>query len=106
MTPLGGQAAQQPPPSPWTWSNLTDDDARTLEAAVEEWIKDYNQHLAVNEDDVIPACWRQHPTLSRTYLILVLPKCLVTWGYVKVDASAFCLQHDHRHGESAEPVEI
>src|SRR5664279_5803435 len=44
--------------------------------------------------------------LSRTYVILVLPKCLLTWGYVKVDAAAFCLQHDGRHGESAGPVEI
>ena len=33
-------------------------------------------------------------------------KCLLTWGYVKVDAAAFCLQHDDRHGESAgSPVE-
>jgi hypothetical protein len=30
---------------------------------------------------------------------------LLTWGYVKVDAAAFCLQHNHRHGESAGPVE-
>ena len=44
--------------------------------------------------------------LNRTYVILVLPKWLLTWPYVKVDASAFCLQHDHRHGESAGPVEI
>jgi hypothetical protein len=39
-------------------------------------------------------------------VILVLPKCLLTWGYVEVDAAAFCLQHDDRHGESAGPVEI
>ena len=45
-------------------------------------------------------------SLDRTYVILVLPKCLLTWGYVKVDAAAFCLQHDDRHGESAGPVEI
>ena len=44
--------------------------------------------------------------LNRTYVILVLPKCLLTWGYVRVDAAAFCLQHDDRHGESAGPVEI
>jgi replicative DNA helicase len=44
--------------------------------------------------------------LNRTYVILVLPKCLLTWGYVKVDPAAFCLQHDDRHGESAGPVEI
>ena len=31
-------------------------------------------------------------TLDRTYVILVLPKYLLTWGYVKVDAAAFCLQ--------------
>ncbi len=43
--------------------------------------------------------------LARTYVILVLPKGLLTWGYVKVDAAAFCLQHDDRHGESAGPVE-
>jgi len=39
-------------------------------------------------------------------VILVLPKSLLTWGYVEVDAAAFCLQHDDRHGESAGPVEI
>jgi len=44
--------------------------------------------------------------LARTYVILVPPKCLLTWGYVEVDAAAFCLQHDDRHGESAGPVEI
>src|SRR5664280_1582160 len=27
--------------------------------------------------------------LVRTYVILVLPKCLLTWGYVKVDPAAF-----------------
>jgi hypothetical protein len=48
----------------------------------------------------------KRPPLIRTYVILVLPKCLLTWGYVKVDAAAFCLQHDDRHGESAGPVEI
>jgi hypothetical protein len=45
-------------------------------------------------------------SLNRTYVILVLPKCLLTWGYVEVEAAAFCLQHDRRHGESAGPVEI
>jgi len=44
--------------------------------------------------------------LVRTYVILILPKCLLTWGYVKVDAAAFCLHGDDRHGESARPVEI
>jgi len=33
-------------------------------------------------------------SLTRTYVILVLPKCLLTWGYVKVDAVAFCLHPD------------
>ena len=27
--------------------------------------------------------------LIRTYVILILPKCLLTWGYVKVDPAAF-----------------
>jgi len=49
---------------------------------------------------------RRDDRLTRTYVILVLPKCLLTWGYVRVDAAAFCLQHDDRHGESAGPVEI
>jgi hypothetical protein len=44
---------------------------------------------------------RRRFSLNRTYVILVLPKCLLTWGYVKVDVAAFCLQHDDRHGESA-----
>ena len=46
------------------------------------------------------------PALTRTYVILVLPKCLLTWGYVEVAAATFCLQHDDRQGESAGPVEI
>ena len=29
----------------------------------------------------------------RTYVILVLPTCLLPWGYVEVDSAAFCLQH-------------
>src|SRR5664279_3367748 len=41
---------------------------------------------------------RRFILLIRTYVILVLPKCLLTWGYVEVDAAAFCLQHDDRHG--------
>jgi hypothetical protein len=39
-------------------------------------------------------------------VILVPPKCLLTWGYVEVDATAFCLQPDDRRGESAGPVVI
>jgi hypothetical protein len=44
--------------------------------------------------------------LVRTYVILVLPKCLLPWEYVKVDVAAFCLQHLDRHGGGAGPGEI
>ena len=39
-------------------------------------------------------------------MILVLPECRLTWGYVKVDAAAFCVLHEDRHSECAGPVEI
>ena len=49
---------------------------------------------------------KQDIHLDRTCVILVPPKCLLTWGYVRVDAAAFCLHHDDRRGESAGPVAI
>jgi len=39
-------------------------------------------------------------------VILVLSKCLLTWGYVEVDAAGILSTNDDRHSESAGPVEI
>ena len=46
-------------------ASLAVHDARTLDAAVQEWVNDYNANLATIEDQVIPACWRQHPALTQ-----------------------------------------
>jgi len=54
-----------PPPPPWTWSNLSEPAARDLDAAVQVWVIDYNRHLATKTEEIIPACWRQHPALTQ-----------------------------------------
>jgi len=59
--PAGGSSS----PPPWTWSNLDEKPARDLDAAVQAWVGDYNRHLAVKVDEIIPACWRQHPALTQ-----------------------------------------
>ena len=62
--------------------------------------------------DACPARRRPHQvtrvTLARTYVILVLPKCLLTWGYVKLMRRRCGVVSTTRrlHGESAGSVEI
>jgi hypothetical protein len=65
MTPPVPADGDSPPPPPWTWSNLDEKPARDLDAAVQAWVGDYNRHLAVKVDEIIPACWRQHPALTQ-----------------------------------------
>lgn len=79
-------AQPPPPPPPWAWSNLTDDEAHALDDAVQEWVGDYNRHLAITEDHVIPACWRQHPGLAQE-----LPVQFHGWLAVHRDPSAAAL---------------
>jgi len=66
-TPLAELITVRPP---WSWSNLTDDEARLLDSQVQEWITDYNTHLTTAGAHVIPGCWRQHPALLQTVPVL------------------------------------
>ena len=66
-TRLAGLIKTRPP---WSWSNLTDDEARQLDGQLQDWITDYNTHLATDLAHVIPACWRQHPALLQNIPVL------------------------------------
>jgi hypothetical protein len=66
-TPLAELITIRPP---WSWSNLTEDEARRLDTQIQEWVIDYNTHLALAVGHVIPGCWRQHPGLSQTLPIV------------------------------------
>jgi hypothetical protein len=55
---------------PWSWCNLTEDEARRLDSQLQDWITDYNTHLATDIGHVIPACWRQHPALLQNLPVL------------------------------------
>jgi hypothetical protein len=66
-TPLADLITIRPP---WSWSNLTQDEARLLDTQLQEWISDYNTHLAIAVTHVIPGCWRQHRALSQTIPIV------------------------------------
>ena len=66
-TPLSELITVRPP---WSWSNLTPDEARLLDSQLQEWVIDYNTHLTTSGAHVIPGCWRQHPALSQTIPVL------------------------------------
>ena len=59
---------------PWHWPNLDPDEREYLEDKVDEFVTDYNAHLALKPDDLIPACWRRHP-----YMNQVLPVLFFSW---------------------------
>ena len=76
----------------------------TISPCPTRWPQPPRSHLATSSSPVMDSCWHlsSRPSrngkrgsdrqLTRTYVILVLPKGMLTWGYVKVDAAAFCLQ--------------
>jgi hypothetical protein len=59
---------------PWHWANLDPDERDFLEATLDLFVTDYNAHLALKPDHLIPACWRQHP-----YMNQVLPVLFFAW---------------------------
>lgn len=59
---------------PWHWGNLDPDERDFLEATLDLFVTDYNAHLALKPDHLIPACWRQHP-----YMCQVLPVLFFSW---------------------------
>jgi hypothetical protein len=59
---------------PWHWGNLDPDERGFLEDTLDLFVTDYNAHLAVKPEHLIPACWRLHP-----YLNQVLPVLFFSW---------------------------
>ena len=59
---------------PWHWGNLDPDERDFLEATLDLFVTDYNAHLALKPDHLIPACWRLHP-----YMGQVLPVLFFAW---------------------------
>lgn len=55
---------------PWSWANLDADEAEELDERLGEFIGDYNTTFVVRLDDVIPGCWRQHPSLYQRLPVL------------------------------------
>jgi hypothetical protein len=60
---------RDPRTPPWAWTNLTSEETRWAETAVEGFITDYNHTHVVAIEDVIPACWRHHPALAQELLV-------------------------------------
>lgn len=50
---------------PWSWPNLTVDEITDLDTALDQFVTTYNHVHVVSLDEVIPACWRQHPALAQ-----------------------------------------
>ena len=59
---------------PWHWANLDADERDFLEATLDLFVTDYNNHFAIKPDHLIPACWRHHP-----YMNQVLPVLFFAW---------------------------
>lgn len=55
---------------PWSWSNLTVDEAEVLDVMLTDWVADYNTQHTTDTGHVIPACWRQHPALAHQIPVL------------------------------------
>lgn len=81
---LAGRADHRKPGTPpWTWANLTADDAAWLDGALDEFVDTYNRVLAMKVDEVIPRCWRRHPALAQE-----LPVQYWGWWAAHVDQAA------------------
>lgn len=50
---------------PWTWSNLTEDEAEELDSLLDSFVACYNITLALQLEHIIPRCWREHPALAQ-----------------------------------------
>ena len=78
---------------PWSWSNLTEGEARDLDGALTLWVTQYNDHLTTDVSHVIPACWRQHPALAQN-----LPVLYWTWWDAHRNAAAAIYSAIEFHG--------
>lgn len=76
-----------PLPPRWAWSNLTVREAEDLDAKLDDWVGDYNRHLAVKMEHLVPACWRQHPCLAQE-----LPVQFHGWAYIHRNGEASALE--------------
>ena len=50
---------------PWTWSNLTGEEAEELDGALDAFVASYNNTLALQLEHIVPRCWREHPALAQ-----------------------------------------
>lgn len=60
---------RDPRTPPWAWANLSREESRCAQTAVEGFISDYNRTHVVAVEDVIPGCWREHPALAHELLV-------------------------------------
>lgn len=74
-------------PPPWAWSNLTPEQAEDLDARLHAWIAYWNHHQILEITQLIPACWRQHPTLVQE-----LPVQFYAWDYIHRTPGATALE--------------
>lgn len=65
---------------PWTWANLTVEEAQWLDLALDQFVSSYNHVQATRIEEVIPPCWRQHPGLTQE-----LPVQLWAWWAAHLD---------------------
>ena len=79
---------------PWHWPNLDPDERDFLETTLDLFVTDYNNHLALKPEHLIPACWRQHP-----YMGQVLPVLFFSWvnSHRLADAGISDAMYFHLH---------
>lgn len=81
---LAGRAdSRKPDTPPWTWANLTAQDAAWMDDTLDEFVDTYNRVYALKVDEVIPRCWRLHPALAHE-----LPVQYWGWWAAHVDSQA------------------
>lgn len=68
---------------PWAWMNLTPDEAEFLAEQLDAFVASYNEHLTTTLNDIIPACWRDHPML-----VQLLPVLFWSWYMAHRDPAA------------------
>jgi hypothetical protein len=71
---------KDPSTPPWSWTNLTSEEADWLDAALNGFVDDYNRTYVTTIEEVIPACWRQHPALAHE-----LPVQFWSWWTAHLD---------------------
>lgn len=74
---------KDPATPPWAWTNLTNEEADCLDAALDGFVDDYNRTYVITMEEVIPACWRLHPALAHE-----LPVQFWSWWAAHLDPRA------------------